>query len=153
MSMDVQGIVDAVASAALVTGLFEQVNGHEPQSAPTVGGLTCAAWADKIGPVPGNSGLAITSALVTMNVRLYTSVLSQPYDGIDPDLMRATNTLMAGYTGDFDLGGQVESVDLLGMTGTPMSAQAGYLEQDGNVYRVMTITLPLVIADVWEQVE
>jgi hypothetical protein len=42
-------------------------------------------------------------------------------------------------------------VDLLGQFGTPLSAQAGYVNQDGRLFRIMTITLPLVVNDVWGQ--
>jgi hypothetical protein len=58
---------------------------------------------------------------------------------------------MAAYNGDFTLGGLVECVDLLGMTGQRLEARAGYLEQDRKIYRVMTITLPVIVAEAWEQ--
>ncbi len=148
--MDVSGIVDGVVSHAMTTGLFETVNGHEPKNQPG-NGLNCAVWADRISPVPGASGLQVTTAYVIMNVRLYTSMLQQPYDGIDPDLMAAVDALITAYSGDFNLGGKVRNVDLLGAHGDSLSAQAGYLEQDKKVYRVMTITVPMVVNDTWSQ--
>jgi hypothetical protein len=42
-------------------------------------------------------------------------------------------------------------VDLLGAHGIPLSARAGYDEQDSKMFRVMDINLPLVINDVWQQ--
>jgi hypothetical protein len=33
-----------------------------------------------------------------------------------------------------------------------LSAQAGYINQDGKLMRVMTIMLPLVVNDAWVQV-
>jgi hypothetical protein len=42
-------------------------------------------------------------------------------------------------------------VDLLGSAGAPLSAQAGYLNQDGRLFRVMTLTLPIIVNDVWDQ--
>lgn len=149
--MDISGIVSAVTSHAKATGLFQAVNGHEPKAAPQ-NGLSCSVWADQIGPVPGASGLQITTAYVVLNVRLYTNMQQQPYDAIDPKLMSAVDKLMTAYSGDFELGGKVRNVDLLGMFGSELSAQAGYINQDQKVYRVMTITLPLVINDTWAQV-
>jgi hypothetical protein len=32
-----------------------------------------------------------------------------------------------------------------------MTARAGYINQDNKMYRVMTITLPLVVNDTWLQ--
>ena len=148
--MDVSGIVSAVTSHAKATGLFQGVNGHEPKAAPQ-NGLTCAVWADSVGPVPGASGLQVTTAYVVLSVRLYTSMVQQPYDSIDPKLMDAVDKLLTAYSGDFQLGGKVRNVDLLGMFGSELSAQAGYINQDSKIYRVMTITLPLVVNDTWNQ--
>lgn len=149
--MDIAGVVDAVVSHAASLGIFETVNLHEPVNAPG-NGLTCAVWADRIGPVPQASGLNITTAYVVMNIRIYTSAMQQPYDGIDPLVMEAVDSLITAYSGDFDLGGKVRNVDLLGMYGAELSAQAGYIKQDTNLYRVMTITLPMVINDSWSQI-
>ena len=61
--------------------------------------------------------------------------------------------LIGAYSGDFDFGGEagVRAVDLLGMTGTPLAAIAGYIEMDRKMMRVITITLPVVINDLWTQ--
>jgi hypothetical protein len=150
MSLDINAIIDAISSSASALGLFERVNEHEPKNAPG-NGLTCAIWAESLRPYASGSGLNSTTGLLTMNVRLYTSMTAEPYDLIDPNLLNATSSLINVYSGDFELGGQVKNVDLLGATGTPLSARAGYLEIDKKILRVMTITLPLVINDVWDQ--
>lgn len=152
MSLAIQEITDAVVSHALETGYFERVNNHEPKSAPG-NGLSASVWVDSIGPVPAGSGLARTSALLRFNVRLYTSMLSEPQDAIDPNLVTALDALLTKYNEDFTLGDLVRNVDLLGQTGASLSAQAGYLNQDNKLYRVFTITLPLVVNDVWDQGE
>lgn len=150
MALNAGAILDAVVSHALASGQFERVNQHEPKNAPG-NGLTAAVWVETIAPVR-SSGLAATSAVVTLNVRLYVSMLAEPQDAIDPNIVAAVDALMTAYSGDFELGGLVQAVDLLGMAGVPMSARAGYLDQDGKLFRVMTITLPLIVNDVWEQV-
>ncbi len=148
--MDISGIVDAVVSHASALGLFETVNGHEPKNAPG-NGITCAVWAERVGPVPAASGLQITTAYMVLNVRLYTSMTQQPYDGIDPAMLSALDALFTAYSGDFELGGRVRNVDLLGMFGDSLSSKAGYINQDRTIYRVLTITLPLVVNDTWSQ--
>ena len=35
--------------------------------------------------------------------------------------------------------------------GVALRARAGYLPLDGNTYRVLTITLPLIVDDVWDE--
>jgi hypothetical protein len=151
MALDIRTILDAVESHALASGFFSAVNGHEPKSAPQ-SGLTCAVWVEQIGPARGSSGLDSTSARLALNVRLYTPMVSEPEDAIDPDMMTALDALMAAYSGDFELDGLVRQVDLLGAYGDPLSARAGYLTTSGNEYRVLTITLPLIVNDLWEQV-
>jgi hypothetical protein len=78
-------------------------------------------------------------------------MLTEPQDLIDPQIITATDALMAAYNGDFTLGGLVECVDLLGMTGQRLDARAGYLEQDRKIYRVMTINLPCLVENAWPQ--
>lgn len=151
MALDIRTILDAVEDHALRSGFFAAVNGHEPKSPPT-SGITCAVWVEQIGPARGGSGLNTTSSRLALYVRLYTSMVQQPPDAIDPDLMTALDTLMAAYSGDFTLDGLVRQVDLLGAYGDPLSARAGYLAEAGAEYRVMTITLPLVVNDLWAQV-
>lgn len=146
-------LVESVASHAMASGYFNRVNQHEPKSPPGLD-LTAAVWAASIGPAAGHSGLAATAAYVVLNVRLYTNMLSDPEGMIDPKLMEATDALMAAYSTDFTLDGLVQNIDLLGQGGQTLSAEAGYV-QIGNdresMFRVMTITLPMIIPDAWEQ--
>ena len=148
--LDIVGIIDAVVGHAAATGRFEHVNQAEPLTAPQ-NGLTAAVWAQSIEPAPAGSGLAVTSIRVVLSVRVYTRMIREPRDAIDPAVVDAVDALMAAYSGDFTLGGVVRNVDLLGAHGQPMRADAGYQTQDGAPYRVVTITLPLICNDVWEQ--
>ena len=76
----------------------------------------------------------------------------KPADAIDPEIMDAVDVLFTAYSGDFDLGGTVRNVDLEGATGPGLSAQAGYLNQDGKLMRIMDIVLPVIVSDLWTQV-
>lgn len=151
MSLDVRTILAAVESHALASGYFQTVNGHEPKSAPQ-NGLTCAVWVEMIGPARGASGTAASTARLALFVRLYTPMVQEPEDAIDPALMDALDALMAAYSGDFTLDGLIRNVDLLGTYGDPLGARAGYLTTSGAEFRVMTINLPLIVNDLWEQV-
>ncbi|MBD9723446.1 hypothetical protein PV755_45415 [Streptomyces caniscabiei] len=151
MALNILGLTDAVQSHAGASGYFETVNGHEPKNAPAAGGLTAAVWADRVTALRSSS-LNSVSVLLVFNVRIYGSAQSEPADAIDPNMLAAVDALCAAYSGDFTLGGLVRSVDLLGSNGTPLSVQAGYLSQDGSLYRVMTITVPCIVNDLWEEV-
>jgi hypothetical protein len=146
-------LFDAIESHALASGIFDEVNTAEPKAAPGTG-ITCAIWIQSIAPAPEASGLAATTTRIEFQVRLYTSFLAEPVDMIDKNLLDASIALMEDYTGDFGLSivSEVRSIDLLGEHGTPMQADAGYLNADGKIYRVITITLPIVYNDLWNQV-
>ncbi len=146
--MNVVALYDAVVSHALALGQFEQVNTHEPKNAPG-NGLQCAVWVQEIGPT--SSGLASTSARVEFSVRIYSNMLQEPQDLIDPHIFLAVDALLTAYSGDFSLGGTVRTVDLAGMSGNPLRAVAGYLDIDQKMYRIMTITLPVLLNEAWTQ--
>ncbi|GAA3718274.1 hypothetical protein [Streptomyces tremellae] len=151
MALDITGLTDAVVSHAMACGRFETVNGHEPMAPPASGGLTAGVWVDQVRPVR-SSGLASVSAGVTFLVRVYTSAMSEPLDAIDPALIEAVDDLCTAYAGDFTLGGLVRNVDLFGQAnGTGLDVRAGFLRENGVTLRVMTITLPLIVNDLWEE--
>lgn len=148
MSINITAILTAVESHAMGLGQFERVNKHEVANAPGAG-ITVEIWVQRIGPVR-SSGLASTSALLLLNVRLRMPALL-PDDYIDPAMTTACSDLMGAYSGEFELGGLVRDVDLFGENGTPLQAVAGWLPQDGSLFRVYTVDLPLVINDIWNQ--
>lgn len=146
----VKTLVDNIVSHAASLGVFRSVNFHEPKSPPG-SGLRYMVWADRIEPLPGASGLSTTSGYVVVNGRIYGNMLQKPEDEIDPNIMTAAVTLIGAYTGDFNFGATVRAVDLLGMYGESLKAQAGYITVSGGMYRVMTITIPVIIDDMWTQ--
>jgi hypothetical protein len=156
MALDVTAIMNGITDPMLRSGLFRKVNRHEPKSSPVTkvagqAGLVAAVWVQRVRPVL-SSGLASTTALVVMQVRLYTSMLSEPADEIDPEMLTATSKLLQIFSGDFELDGNVRNIDLLGANGIPLEAQAGYLTISKEPLRIMDITLPLIVNDVWEQI-
>jgi len=149
--MDVNAIIDKVASHAMELGVFVNVVKHEPKSAPT-NDLSYAVYLNSIQPIALASGLAVTSARVELTGRIYRGFLTQPEDLVDPDLADATSQLVGAYTGNFQLDGLARNIDLLGAHGPGLGAQAGYLTIEKRIYRVMDIRIPVIVNDVWDQV-
>jgi hypothetical protein len=151
MGVNSQDIFDRLADHALASGIFDRVNQHEPKNKPGRG-LTCARWVDRVEPARARSGLTATSARVVVNVRIYTNMLQNPQDAIDPAVLDATDKMMELYTGDFELGSDERFIDVLGMTqGHALDAQSGYINIDNMTYRVMTISVPVIVNDAWTQ--
>lgn len=148
-NMNFKGIVSAVADRSSRTGLFARVNKHEPRNAPG-SKITTAIWVQSIGPA--DSGLASTSVRLVLMQRIFTSMLQDPVEMIDFAVVHAVDVVLTALSADVDLGGLVRCIDLLGLNGaTPLSAQAGYLNQDAKLFRVMDITIPLILNDIWTQ--
>jgi hypothetical protein len=145
-----KSIMDGVVSHAQISGQFDAVNTYEPKRSPG-SHITAAIWTQSIDPLAGASGLANVTARLLYTVRIYQNMLSEPQDAIDPRVMEATYTLMAAYSNDFTLDGLIRNVDLLGNFGVALAAQAGYIDIDNKMFRVMDISLPLIVNDVWTQ--
>jgi hypothetical protein len=146
-------LVDRIASLASSTGFFDRVNTHEPKNKPGRG-LTCAVWIDRIEPGRGRSGLTATTARVVFNVRIYTNMLQNPQDSIDPNMMDAADALFLVYSNGFELGSPERFIDLLGITqGHELFCQSGYINIDNMVFRVLTFTVPVIVNDAWPQAE
>lgn len=151
--INAQAITDAVMSEVQRLGRCDRVNGHEPKSPPG-NGLTAAIWAQSLGPLVTGGGLDSTSAYLVMNVRLYMNMLAEDQDAIDPLMLTVTDELLTAYSADFTLDGMVDAVDLKGIGGETLNAQAGYVQvggQGGTMSRVMTITVPMIKYDAWTQ--
>lgn len=144
-------IFDAVVSDAQASGYFDKVNMHEPKRAPN-SGITCAIWAQSIEPIALISGLAATSGRIVFTLRIYANMMKDPPDGIDPNMLKAVSNLMRRYHDDFDFAGTIRNVDLLGAHGIALSAVAGYLEVDKKEFRIMDMTIPCLINDIWPQI-
>jgi hypothetical protein len=150
MAFGAQTLFNAIESHAKASGLFDSVNTHEPKSAPG-GNLHCAIYVSTLGPVPTGSGLATSAGVLTIMARIYLPGFQEPQGLIDPTIIAATDTLMEAFSGDFELGGNVRNIDLLGMTGEALSARAGYITIDQTMYRSMDITIPIIVNDVFTQ--
>jgi hypothetical protein len=147
----IDAIFDAVVSDAQASGYFDKVNQHEPKR-KAGNRLTAAVWLQSIEPIALASGLASTSGRIVFMLRIYSNMIQEPQDMIDPNMAKACSNLMRRYHDDFDFAGAIRNVDLLGQFGISLSAQAGYLEQDNAMFRVMDIQIPCIVNDIWPQV-
>jgi hypothetical protein len=148
--VETEAFTEALVSHALTLGVFDRVNTVEPKSSPG-NGLTASVFFVTLKPDPQRSGLASTSVWLTMNLRIYLPMLTEPQDMIDERILRATDLLLATYSNDFTLDGLIREVDLLGQSGTGLSLQSGYLDIDKTKMRVVDITIPLGVNDAYSQ--
>lgn len=149
MSLDLNAILTPIQTFAQGSGAFESVLLHEPKNAPGQG-ITLAVWVDLVRPVL-SSGVDNASMLVIVNLRAYLPFLSAPEDAIDAALWTAVDPIVADLVGDFTLGGAARNVDVFGENGTALEAVYGYLNQDGTVFRVVEVPVPVVVNDCYQE--
>lgn len=149
MAVSAREIFNAMKSHAMGLGVFDQTTTHEPKSAQ--GGRHFAVWLDEYGPARGKSSLIATTGRLVFMARITQNMLADPQDEIEPEMLLAVDRLIDVYSGDFTLGGLIQEIDLLGETGTPLSWRAGYLPQDGKLYRAIIVTIPAIVNDLYEQ--
>ena len=141
----------AVMSHGQGLGLFENVLDHEPVSAPG-SGLTYALWVADVATIAARSGLNAVSVRLELTGRVLMPADSEPQGDVDTAVTAAVNGLMREYSSDFELGGTIAAVDLLGMYGAGLRARFGYTRFDSTTYRAATLTIPLIINNVWSEV-
>lgn len=143
--------VDKIMSVMGASGYFASFDSVEPKSAPAAAGMHGATWIENLAPIPQRSGLPVTSCRVEMMCRIYRGMLTEPQSTIDTELAAAASYLLAQFTGDFGIAGAW--IDLLGAHGDPLAAQAGYVDLDETIFRIMDITVPFIADDVFDQGE
>lgn len=147
--IDIQNILDNVASHILATGYFDTVLGYESKQSPSTG-LNAALYVEDIRPIR-SSGLANTSIRLELEIRLYSSTYQEPYETIDSVLVQATDAVFTNIIGDFSLGSEARHVDIFGAYGQPVRVRSGYINLNGTEFRVFQITAPIVVDDIWPQ--
>lgn len=151
MALDMAALLGKLQAHATDKGSFESVILHEPKSAPGAG-ITLAMWLDKTRPTLA-SGLDSVSMLVVVNLRAYLPFVSQPEDAIDAALWAAMDPVIQSYCTDFTLNGTARAVDIFGENGQEMDAVYGYLTQDGTVFRIVELAVPVIVNDCYQEGE
>lgn len=155
MSLDTAGILAALRSEAKRLGKFDKVRGHEAKNPPGIK-LSLDTWVRRCRPAPAASGLAATSAVLTVDLRVYDSMMAKPEDELDPEICTAADLIVAGLTGNFTLGGLIRNVDIYNAHGGGyLGWEMGYLRMGpaGNQreYRTAAVTVPMIVSDAWPQ--
>lgn len=139
-------IIDRYGSRLRKLG-FDRVQAEDFTSAPGRG-VSVAYWVQRI--LPATSGLDNTSCVLVFYTRVITDLITPQSGKIDPRLTRAVSTLYGNLIGGFTLDGLIRNVDVRGSAGAGMlESQAGFLNIDNKWYRMHTITVPMIVNDLW----
>jgi hypothetical protein len=155
VSLDTGAILAELRTEAKRLGKFDKVRGHEAKNPPGIK-LSLDQWVRLCRPIPNRGGLATTTALLVVDLRIYNSMTAKPEDDIDPTVCAAADAIVDGLNGNFTLGGLVSNVDIKNAHGGGfLGWTMGYIRMGspGNVreYRAAVVTVPMVINDAWAQ--
>lgn len=83
----------------------------------------------------------------TIQIRLYRDMLAEPQKSIEVDLATAAQRIQADLAGEYDLGGGIRNVDVGGEHGQALRTDWGYVTIDQRMYRIVDITVALIVDD------
>lgn len=160
MAIDFEGLSFALQSFAQRSGYFDQVNGHDSDNPPGHG-LICDTFLGRITTCPGG-GLSTTNALVELMMIFKMAATAEPTDAdyLDPHMVKALNAVWAEIFGDFDLStgvaggvapGTIKCVDLERSVSAGPTSQPGWAKTGRGEVRTMTISIPVIVNDAWDQ--
>lgn len=149
MALNSKAILNAMVTHVKTLGGVKSVKTHEPKSAPVFGSVSI--WLRELLVDPSRSGLNRTNVSLVWTVRVYGNMLAEPQDEIDLELLDIMDRIVTSFNADFTLGNQCKGIDIMGMAGTALGAKAGYFEQDKKMYRVIDVTVPVLVNNVWTQ--
>jgi hypothetical protein len=78
-------------------------------------------------------------------ITILLDALREPASGVEKDLAVAASNVLTDLLSEYDLGGSIRNVDPAGMHGTGFTTRWGYLEISNKMYRIVDITIPLVV--------
>lgn len=139
--------LSALSSALKATGVFEAVVSAEPKSSPPTKGMSVALFLASIGP--GEITLSQASAVYTFTVRIFLNALGQSPEALELAIAAGVDTIMDKLAEDFTLGDSIRAPDFGGIFGTQVGGETGYIEVNGNMFRVFDLTVPLIVNDAW----
>lgn len=156
-TLDLPGLQAELCSVVMRLGHFDTCEAYEPREAPNTA-LHAAFWLLSVRPARAASGLASASTIVTYTGRIYIPAgdgTTLPYEEIDQRMFAAADRLMAAFCAKFTLGGRVRNVDIFGAHSPGLGLDTGYAAfggATGKKFRIATITLPLIVNDMYPEV-
>lgn len=145
MAFNITATLDRLQSYVQAHGGFRNVVVGEPKSPPT-DSLSAAIWTQSVDVTKVFLGGG-TREVYSVLVRVYRNWLSEPRDQVEKDLAHSVSALMEDLLADFELGGGVVAIDPAGMEGSGVTIRWGHVEISNVMFRVVDITLPLIVDD------
>lgn len=143
MPFDVTASMRALESHLLSSGRFVHVQVGEPKAVVDSDGFVAALMMDHAQIV--SLTMSTTIELHVVTIRIYKNMLAEPQDQWEIDGAKIYSEVSDLLYADFTLGGQVRNIDFGGEHGSTYQAIWAYGDIGGPIFRVVDITVPLVV--------
>ena len=143
MPFNIKATLEAVQNHLLKGAYLKKVQIGEPKAPPSEP-LAAALFMNRVGIVLIFAG-GDTRESHVVTLRVYRDMLAEPQESIELDLALAVSDLSSDLLGEFDLGATIMSIDAAGAHGTPYGAEWGYVDVGGRMYRIVDVTIPLIV--------
>lgn len=140
----IRSTLKAVQNYLAASGWVRTAQVGEPKSPPGEG-VTAAVFMSNWSVA--QLTLSTTIEVHTVTLRFYRNMLQTPTEDIEFELARILSEVTSDLLGEFDLGATIRNVDAGGQYGQGLSARWGYVDVGGTLYRLVDLTLPLIVDD------
>lgn len=144
MPFAVQTTLQNIESYLAASGYFQSTQVGEPKKPPEAE-FSASVFMSRVSVVELTLNSTIEVHVPT--VRIYRQMFAEPEENIEFDLGRIISQVSSDLLGEYDLGATIRNVDAGGQHGTPLSAQWGYLDVGGTMFRIVDMTVPLIVDD------
>ena len=146
MAFKIKSTLQAVESYLLASGYFgSNVAVGEPKQPVAGAELSAAIFMGSTTVAETTLTKIIEQHMVT--IRIYRDMLAEPTESIEFELGEVSSDIQSDLIGDYDLGETIRNIDIAGIYGAGMGATWGYVDLGGKMYRIVDISLPLIVDD------
>uniref|UniRef100_A0A6M3XKI5 Uncharacterized protein n=1 Tax=viral metagenome TaxID=1070528 RepID=A0A6M3XKI5_9ZZZZ len=144
MPFAIKATLQAISSYIQASGYVQKSTIGEPESPPGER-LAASVYMGNISIV--SLTLNTTIEVHTVILRLYMDMLAEPTEGIEFKLAEVVSGIFHDLLGEYDLGTTIRNVDAGGIYGSPLRATWGYVDVGGKMYRIVDMSIPLIVDD------
>ncbi len=127
------------------SGRFATTDLGEPESLPDGTQLHARVW--NMGRQVAYITQSTVVSLYNIRVRMYRNAFTEPTADIEYMLAESVQDIASDLLGDFDLGATVAYIDAAGIHGRGLRADWGHAPVSGVMFRVVDMTIPIVVND------
>ena len=144
MPFAIKSTLQAISDYIQKSGYVQKSTIGEPKAPPSEP-VSAAVFLDSVAVAALT--LNGTIEVHTVTLRLYMDMLGDPTEDIEFGMAEVVSNISSDLLGEYDLGASIRNVDAAGMHGSPLRATWGYVDVGGKMFRIVDMSIPLIVDD------